>query len=207
MPGKHGGYCPCDFRYIPDSTGYTCEGGQHRLTKAGEEWYESESKRRRKIMDDQDKQRAADIKRQKENQKEREAEACRRGDREREKERERQKERDREVWRVQEEEKQESDFENERREALARVRPSICNRDNLDQLGILDCRRTLEAPPATAASLSRGERKARAPPPEEPVDELDANPMAMPWLGTPGPAEKVREPELVRARKPNKPQE
>jgi hypothetical protein len=63
-------------------------------------------------------------------------------------------------------------------------------------------RRTLEAPPATTASLSRGERKARTPPPEEPVDELDANPMAMPWLGTPGPAEKVREPELVHARKP-----
>jgi hypothetical protein len=66
---------------------------------------------------------------------------------------------------------------------------------------------TLEAPLATVTSSSRGERRDRAPPPEEPVDELDANPMAMPWLGTPGPAEKVREPELVRARKPNKPQE
>jgi hypothetical protein len=137
MPGKHDDYCPCDFRYIPDANGYTCEGGQHRLSKAGEDESESERARRQKIMDDQDKQRAADIKRQRENQKGREVEACRRGDREREKERERQK-----------------------------------------------------------------ERKARTPPPEEPVDELDANPMAMPWLGTPGPAEKVREPELVHARKP-----
>lgn len=190
MPGKHGDYCPCDFRYIPDSNGYTCEGGQHRLNKAGEEESEVERTRRQKIMDDQDKQRAADIKRQRENQKRREVEACHRGDREREKERERQKEREREkerkreVQRAQKEQKQKSDFEDERREALARVTG------------------TLEAPPATAASLSRGERKARTPPPEEPVDELDANPMAMPWLGTPGPAEKVREPELVHARKP-----
>jgi hypothetical protein len=187
MPGKHGGYCPCDFRYVPDSNGYTCEGGEHRLNKAGEDEHESERNRRQKIMDDQDKQRAADIKRQRENQKEREVETCRRGDREREKGRERQKGREREVRRVQEEQKQKSDFENERREALARVR------------------RTLEAPPATAASLSQGERIVRTPPPEEPVDELDANPMAMPWLGTPGPAEKVREPEFVHARKPKKP--
>ena len=77
MPGLHGSCCPCGFRYVPDSSGYTCEGGHHRLNRTGEDIEEQNKRdreRRRNIMVSQDKQRTADIERQKEKKRERERE-------------------------------------------------------------------------------------------------------------------------------------
>jgi len=195
MPGMHGSCCPCGFRYIPHTQGYTCEGAHHHLNRAGEDGSQEQGgrdrDRRRQIMNGQDMQRAADVQRQREKQREREqgkvreSEARRRKERDEEREREReierQKQKDKEAQWARDDRKQKADFERQRGEALARVRL------------------TLEAPPAsTAAPSSRGERRRESPPPEEPVDELDADPVAMPWLQT--PATKQREPELVRAR-------
>jgi len=193
MPGMHGSCCPCGFRFIPDAQGYTCEGGHHRLNRAGEDVSEEQERRdrarRQQIMDGQDRQRSADVTREKKREQEREKgrqsqkdkEREREGEREKEKQREGQRQKDKEAQQAREEQKQKSDFEKERREALARVRL------------------TLEAPPATTVPTSSGrERRSHSPPPEEPVDELDANPTAMPWLQT--PATKQREPELVRVR-------
>jgi hypothetical protein len=84
---------------------------------------------------------------------------------------------------MRDEEKQKSAFERARNEALARARA------------------TPEASPTISSTPSRSGRRSRDPPSEQPADELDANPTALPWLQTLVPAVEQREPELAHIKK------
>lgn len=198
MP-SHPGRCPAGLRYIPDYQGYTCTGGNHRITLTGEfiDEHEEEGRRlrerRRALVEErgrletihdqcQEEQRRAERRRR--IQEVEDYQRARHEQRQREKE---EKERENQRATELEQQKQRREFEKQRQEALDRVRS------------------TLNAPPATASSESRTETRVQEETPASPVDEMDANPFAYPWVQNPAatatPATNQREPELVFARR------
>jgi hypothetical protein len=179
MPDNQGEYCPEGFRFVPDSQGYTCLGGHHRLNRAGES-PPQEAERRRRERERERQQRIQDEKKRKE-EKQRE--------RTREKEREKQREVDdaKAKTKARAEQEQKADFEIQRREALARAR------------------NTLNAPLGTASTESRAEMRIQEDVAASPVHEMDENPFAYPWLqNLATPVASQREWEPVLARRPRR---